>query len=236
MSDNVIAIDGPAASGKSTVAQRLSEKLNALYVNTGNMYRAITWAALQNGIDLNPPKQKQMDNLLAGLELDYVKSSNGSLQLFLNGEVADGSIRSPEVAKYVSHVAAMPNVRLWLINRQRSLSGLGLIVMEGRDIGTVVFPDAKYKFFLTASPEVRAYRRLKQKGEIPENATVASVAGEILQRDKIDSKRKIAPLRMAEDAVCIDTTEMTIEEVVEFIIEKVSRDECRVSSVKNKTK
>lgn len=226
MPDNVIAIDGPAASGKSTVAQRLSEKLNALYVNTGNMYRAITWAALQQGLDLNPPKQEKMDNVLVDLQLDYAKSSNGSLQLFVNEEPADASIiRSPEVAKYVSHVAAMPNVRLWLINRQRMLSELGLIVMEGRDIGTVVFPDAKYKFFLTASPEIRARRRLGQKGETPEDATIESVAGEISQRDKIDSKREFAPLRVAEDAVCIDTSEMTIEEVVEFIMGKVSRGE-----------
>jgi cytidylate kinase len=111
----------------------------------------------------------------------------------------------------------MENVRSWLIDRQRSLSNLGLIIMEGRDIGTVIFPDARYKFFITASPEVRARRRLAQSGETPEGSTVASVAKEIAARDEMDSKRKIAPLKKADDAIFVDSSEMSVEEVVNFI-------------------
>lgn len=215
---NVIAIDGPAASGKSTVAQKIADKLGGYYISTGNMYRAITLFLMRNKLDLNShiPAGK-VDSLLKNLDLSFCKNAEGRLSLTINGETADSSIRSPEVAKYVSRIAAMENVRNWLTDRQRSLSSLGLVIMEGRDIGTVIFPDAKYKFFITASPEVRAKRRLAQSGETPEGSTVASVAKEIADRDEMDSKRKIAPLKKADDAVFIDSSEMTVEEVVNHI-------------------
>jgi cytidylate kinase len=215
---NVIAIDGPAASGKSTVAQKVADKFNGFYVSTGNMYRAITLFLMQNKLDLNshlPPEK--IDSLLRRLDLSFCKTDDGKLSMTINGATADAAIRSPEVAKHVSRIAAMGNVRSWLIDRQRSLSKLGLVIMEGRDIGTVIFPDAKYKFFITASPEVRARRRLAQSGETPEGSTVASVAKEIAERDEMDSKRKIAPLKKADDAIFIDTSEMTVEEVVNHI-------------------
>jgi cytidylate kinase len=215
---NVIAIDGPAASGKSTVAKKLADKLNVFYINTGNMYRAITLFLVQNKLDLNsqiPPEQ--INSLLKKLDLSFFKDANGKLSMTINGESADSAIRSPEVAKFVSKIAAMKNVRNWLIDRQRGLSNLGFVIMEGRDIGTVIFPDAKYKFFITASPEIRAKRRLTQPGETPEGSTVASVAKEIADRDEMDSKRKIAPLKKADDAILIDSSEMTVEEVVSRI-------------------
>ncbi|MFA6290861.1 MAG: (d)CMP kinase [Victivallales bacterium] len=215
---NVIAIDGPAASGKSTVAQKVADRLNGFYISTGNMYRAITLFLMQRKLDLNSQvSPEKIDSLLKELDLSFFKTDDGKLSMKINGATADSAIRSPEVAKLVSKIAAMENVRAWLTGRQRELSGLGLIIMEGRDIGTVIFPDAKYKFFITASPEVRARRRLAQSGETPEGSTVASVAKEIAARDEMDSKRKIAPLKKADDAIFIDSSEMTVEEVVNLI-------------------
>ena len=213
-----MAIDGPAASGKSTVAQKVADKLNGFHISTGNMYRAITLFLMQNQLDLSSQiSPAKIDSILKGLDLSVFKSADGKLGMTMNGATADSAIRSPEVARYVSSIAAMENVRSWLIDRQRSLSNLGLIIMEGRDIGTVIFPDARYKFFITASPEVRARRRLAQSGETPEGSTVASVAKEIAARDEMDSKRKIAPLKKADDAIFVDSSEMSVEEVVNFI-------------------
>ena len=215
---NIIAIDGPAASGKSTVAQKVADKLNGFYISTGNMYRAITLSLMLDKLDLNSPvSPEKIDSLLKTLDLSFLKTADGKLSMTINGATADSAIRSPEVAKYVSKIAAMENVRTWLTDRQRKLSKLGLIIMEGRDIGTVIFPDARYKFFITASPEVRARRRLAQSGETPEGSTVDSVAKEIAERDEMDSKRKIAPLKKADDAIFIDSSKMTVEEVVNQI-------------------
>ncbi|MCX6984349.1 MAG: (d)CMP kinase [Lentisphaerae bacterium] len=222
---NVIAIDGPAASGKSTVAQKVANRLNGFYVSTGNMYRAITLFFMQNKLDLNSHlSPDKIDSTLKKLDLAFSRTADGKLSMTINGATADSAIRSPEVAKYVSRIAAMENVRSWLIDSQRNLSNLGLLIMEGRDIGTVIFPDAKYKFFITASPEVRARRRLAQSGETPKGSTVASVAKEIADRDEMDSKRKIAPLKKADDAIFIDSSEMTVEEVVNHIASFVKRN------------
>ncbi len=216
--DNVIAIDGPAASGKSSVADLVAERLNIPYVNTGNMYRAITYVAMQHGFSLQAVyKESLIPSVLQKTILDYVKGKNDKLVLKLNGKNVDSEIRSPEVAECVSSIAAIPKVREWLVERQRKFAELGLIVMEGRDIGTVVFPNAKYKFFLTASPEIRAKRRLGQDGESHKGATVASVAEEIAKRDQMDMNRKIAPLREAEDAIHIDSSNMNLESVLNTI-------------------
>ncbi len=221
---NVIAIDGPAASGKSTIAQKVADRLGGFYISTGNMYRAITLHAMRSKVDLSSNiNPSHMDKALASLELSYDNAADGKLKLILNGKAADSAIRSPDVAKYVSKVAAMENVRAWLKGRQRELASLGLIVMEGRDIGTIIFPDARHKFFLTASPEVRARRRLAQSGETVEGSTVASVAKEIAERDEMDSKRSIAPLKKADDAILIDSSDMNIEQVVESIVMKTGR-------------
>ncbi|HCE43463.1 MAG TPA: (d)CMP kinase [Lentisphaeria bacterium] len=221
---NVIAIDGPAASGKSTIAQKVADKLGGYYISTGNMYRAITLFAMQNDIPLDSEiDPDRIDKILSRLELTYRADPAGKLHLIMNSRISDSEIRSPEVAKYVSKVAAMENVRAWMIGRQRELASLGLLIMEGRDIGTVIFPDAKYKFFLTASPEVRARRRLAQSGETAAGSTVASVAKEIALRDEMDSKRKIAPLKKADDAIFIDSSDMTVDEVVDLITSRARR-------------
>ena len=138
-----------------------------------------------------------------------------------NGEFPGAKIRAPEVASFVSPVAALPNVRAWLLDKQREFARLGRIVMEGRDIGTVIFPDARYKFFLTATPEERAKRRIAQNGETPDGATVESVAKAIAERDMLDSSRETAPLKKADDAILIDTSGMSIEQVIEQILRHI---------------
>ncbi len=218
--DEVIAIDGPAASGKSTAARQVAEALGVPYVNTGNLYRAVAWAALARGIDPALPGA-DLAPVLATLSLEHRRDPDGSLTLLVDGRPAGAEIRSPEVAKRVSQVAARPEVRAWLVARQRACAALGLIVMEGRDIGTVIFPRARFKFFLTASPEVRARRRLAQDGEVPADATVASVAAEIARRDEMDSNRTHAPLRQAPDAELVDSSGLTIEQVVARIAGRV---------------
>lgn len=213
---DVIAIDGPAASGKSTIAKRLSERLGIPYVNTGAMYRAIAWKAMKSGVDMGNPMA--LEALLPSLSMRYHPGAPCGRELEINGEFPGGELRSPEVSEQACKVAALPQVRAWLVGRQRTMAGEGMIVMEGRDIGTDVFPDARHKFFLTASPRVRAMRRLAQGGETPDGATVDSVAREIAARDEMDMKRAVAPLRKAADAILIDSSDMTVEQVLEMII------------------
>jgi cytidylate kinase len=220
--EEIIAIDGPAASGKSTVAEMVAATLDIPYINTGNMYRAITLAAMNAGIALDTDcTESALTPVLDCINMDYEKTSDDVYEIKLDGQFPGQKIREPQVASYVSPVAALPCVRSWLKDKQRSFSKLGLIVMEGRDIGTEIFPGAKYKFFLTASPEERARRRLGQDGENFDGATLESVAKAIAERDRIDSTRAVAPLRPAEDAEIVDTSEMTIKQVVEYIVEKV---------------
>lgn len=211
-----VAIDGPAASGKSTVARLLAKRIGGYYINTGDMYRAVSWVALQHGVDpvTNPAG---VVKLLADCDLRY-RIVDDVPTLFLNNEVVpQEAIRSPEVSAIVSPVAAIPEVREWMLDRQRECKEVGIVIMEGRDIGTVIFPDAKFKFFVTASPMERARRRLAQKGEVAEGATLESVAADIARRDEIDSTRAVAPLRPAENAVTIMTDGITAEEVADLL-------------------
>ena len=223
MSDNVVAIDGPAASGKSTIASLVSERLNIPYINTGNMYRAITLFFIDENTDIDSITDEQSAELLQSIDLNYVVCENGDYEIELNGSFPGDKIRAPRIATKVSTVATLPSVRTFLTNKQRDFADLGLIVMEGRDIGTVVFPKAKYKFFLTASPLVRAQRRLGQDGESVDGATVESVADEIAKRDELDMNRAVTPLKQAEDAILVDTSDMNIEQVLNFISSTVSQ-------------
>ena len=218
----VIAIDGPAASGKSTVASRIAAELNIPYVNTGNMFRAVTRAAQAAGV--RTPEactEEALKPVLAGLRMDYRRSAEGVFDLEVNGEFPGAALRSPEIAALVSPVATVGCVRAFLRDLQRGFAAHGMLVMEGRDIGTVIFPDAKWKFFVTASPEERARRRLAQSGENFSGATLEEVARGIAERDRIDSERAIAPLKPAADAEILDTTGKTIDEVVRHILDKV---------------
>ena len=213
-----IAIDGPAASGKSTVARLLAGRLGGFYVNTGDMYRTIANAALKAGIS----PENEPDRLVKALDgwsLGYERQNDGSILLMFNGEpVKQSEIRAPEVAAVVSHVAKIAGVRDWLLDCQRRCTSLGIIIMEGRDIGTVIFPQAKYKFFVTATPMERARRRLAQAGEVQDGATLEQVAAQIAERDRIDSTRAVAPLKPASDAVLVETDGLTAEQVADKLI------------------
>ena len=214
-----IAIDGPAASGKSTDARLLAARINGLYVNTGEMYRAVAGAAYNLGID--PTKNPQdLVKLLPKWTLEYrLDNEKNTLELFFNDKPVDHAfLRTKEVSDVVSPVAAIPEVRDWMLQKQRDCAKLPIIIMEGRDIQTVVLPNATYKFFITASPEERARRRLKQ-GDFKDGTTLAEVAAQIAMRDKIDSTREIAPLKPAADALIIKTDNMTPDEVVDKMIE-----------------
>ncbi|MBO7532686.1 MAG: (d)CMP kinase [Victivallales bacterium] len=214
-----IAIDGPAASGKSTVAKLLAARLNGLYVNTGEMYRAVAAAAYK--LNINPEKNPQeLVKHLPEWTLEYkLDPEKDCLELYFNGDPVDHAfLRSKEVSDIVSQAAAIPEVRDWMLQKQRDCAKLPIIVMEGRDIQTVVLPNATYKFFITASPEERAKRRLNQ-GDFKDGTTLAEVAAQIAMRDKIDSTREIAPLKPAADALIIKTDNMTPDEVVDKMIE-----------------
>ncbi len=223
MTERVIAIDGPAASGKSTVAARVARHFGFPYVNTGNLFRAVTLAALQRHPHRSLSKLSEADwqELLSYLKLEYRPLADGAFDLSVNGTRPGEELRSPEVAREVSVAAALPLVRDFVLAAERRLAQNGWIVMEGRDIGTAVFPNADYKFFITASPLERARRRLAQAGEVPADATLESVAAEIARRDHLDSTRKVAPLLAAPDAVKLDTTGLAVDEVVDAIVKRV---------------
>jgi CMP/dCMP kinase len=201
----VIAIDGPAGSGKSTVAKRLAERLGLDYLDTGAMYRAVTFAALRRGID--PADAEPVAALSRAVEMDVADSS-----VRVDGVDATIEIRGPEVSRAVSLVAANPAVRAELVRRQREwATERGGGVLEGRDIGTVVFPDADLKVYLTARPDVRAERRAAEVAQLD----YETVAADMARRDALDQGRTDSPLRRADDAVELDTSEMSIEQIVQ---------------------
>ncbi|MBB5873231.1 cytidylate kinase [Allocatelliglobosispora scoriae] len=207
-----MAVDGPSGSGKSTVSRRLAAALGAAYLDTGAMYRAITWAVLRSGVDLGDPATIAK---VAG-EVDLRIGTDPAHPHFsADGEDVDAAIRGPEVTSAVSAVAAVPAVRELLVNRQRDIiAAAGAIVVEGRDIGQVVAPDADLKVYLTASALERARRRSSEH-----DTDVQATAEALARRDHLDSTRKIDPLQIAPDAVVLDSTELGIDEVVSTMIE-----------------
>jgi cytidylate kinase len=213
----VIAIDGPVGAGKSTVAKLVARKLGYLYVDTGAMYRAVALKALRLGMDINDPIVMAM--LAEATDIQLQQQGDGGVRVFLDGEDVTEAIRTPEVSEASSIVSAHEGVRKVLAERQKVMAELGGVVMEGRDIQTVIAPDAEVKIFLTASLEERAKRRwleLQQKGI---SVSYEEVLQEVKERDERDKNRTIAPLRKAPDAVEIDTTGITPEEVAEKIVE-----------------
>ena len=216
--EKVIAIDGPSASGKSSLARMLAEKLRIPYINTGSMFRAAAWAASKRQIAWDD--EKALENMLENLIMEYRTNANGEYELFCDGEFPGEKLRTAEIAAGASKVGTLPAVRSALKNMQQKMSILGYLVMEGRDIGTVIFPQAQFKFFVTASPLERARRRLAQEGE-KAGGTLEEVAAAIAERDKQDSSRAVAPLRAAADAELIDNSNMSLEETFNYIYNKV---------------
>ena len=210
-----VAIDGPSGAGKSTIAKFLAKELNFLYVDTGAMYRAIGLFAARNGVDAGDAAA--VEPLLSQVKLDlaYVE---GEQRIFLNGEDVSRSIRTEEASKNASKVSAIPAVRNFLLEFQRSFAKQNCILMDGRDIGTVVLPDADVKIFLTATPEARAQRRYKEQIERGEAVTFEQVLEAIQKRDAADSSRVAAPLKPAEDSVLVDTTFLNLQESIQRIL------------------
>ncbi len=209
-----IAIDGPAASGKSTLAERLAKALGYLYFDTGVMYRAVTWAALQRGDAVEDADR--MTDLAANLDIDVRPPSvddGRSYDVLVNGQDVTWAIRTPEVDANVSVVAAHPGVRAALTEKQRAIGRRGHVVMVGRDIGTVVMPDADLKIYLDASAEERARRRYQERIARGEQADYAQILAAVRARDALDTGRDVAPLRAAEDAIVIDSDGMDADAV-----------------------
>ena len=208
----VVAVDGPVGSGKSTVARRVAARLGYVYLDTGAMYRAVGLLATEAGVGLGDEEAVVALARSAGLRFD------GDGRLFAGGRDVSAAIRTLEMGAAASQVSALPGVRELLVEEQRRLAGDTDIVMEGRDIGTNVFPDAAVKVFLTARPEVRAARRAAELREKGDEVDDAQVLAALLERDRRDTTRSLAPLRKAADAVELDTSEMTLDEVVEAVI------------------
>lgn len=215
-----IAIDGPAGAGKSTAAKAAAEKLGFIYVDTGALYRTVGVNALRKGID--PKDAEKVKATLADIDvsLGFV---DGSQHVFLNGEDVSEEIRLPASSMAASDVSAIPEVREFLLSLQRDIAKRNNCLMDGRDIGTVILPDAQYKFFFTASAEIRADRRCKELKEKGIPADYETVLSEIKERDYNDSHRKTAPLKQADGAVLIDSSNMTIEEAVDKIVSYIKR-------------
>jgi len=210
-----IAIDGPAGAGKSTVARMVAEQLRYVYIDTGAMYRAVALSAIRQGIDVSDTTQ--LGRLCASLDIRLLPGVDGQ-QVWIGDEDVTNRIRSREVNLLVSQVAAAPEVRTQLVELQRSFADRKGVVMDGRDIGTHVLPDAELKIFLTASVRIRAERRYKETGQADRNG-LEQLEREIEERDRMDRERKTSPLICAEDALVIDSSHMTIEQVVSQIVE-----------------
>lgn len=222
MSNYQIAIDGPSSSGKSSVAQEIAKELNIIYIDTGAMYRAVTLAALQANIE--PSDSENIKKLLPTIELNFTRSAEGAQEMYLNDKNVSREIRSDEVTANVSEVSAYPFVREELVEIQRNMASTHSVVMDGRDIGTVVLPNAPYKFFLNASAEVRAMRRYKeniQKGL--SNQSLEEIEKSIIARDHYDSNREHSPLVKADDAIELETSNLSVQQVVNIIIEQLDK-------------
>ena len=215
----IIAIDGPAGAGKSTVAKILAQKLNFLYLDTGAIYRALTLKLIETNIDLKDTAA--IISLARNTRIELKNDADGSLRIFLDGREVSVLIREPRITKLVSHIAKIKEVREVMLVLERKLGRERDSVLDGRDIGTIVFPDAQKKFYIDAQFSERARRRYKELKDLGQNITLEEVEVDLGNRDTLDSTREVAPLKKAEDAVYIDTTNMTIPEVVEKMLKSL---------------
>lgn len=210
-----VAVDGPAGAGKSTVSRAAAKAMGYIYVDTGALYRAVGVNALRNGIDTKD--RQAVAESLSDISVNLV-FENGEQKVLLNGEDVSAEIRTPDASMAASDVSAVPKVRDFLFDLQRSIASNNNCIMDGRDIGTVVLPNAKVKVFLTASPEERAMRRFRELSEKGSTVKYKEVLEDLIKRDYNDSHREVAPLKQADDAVLLDTTGMTLEQSVESLI------------------
>ncbi len=215
----IVAIDGPGASGKSTTAKAVADRLGFVHLDTGAMYRAATLRCLEQGIA--PEESPQLADLLQSLEISFRSAPDGGQQVLLNDRDVTAAIRVPQVSQQVSAYSALPAMREQLMGIQQVIGSHNNVVCEGRDIGTRVFPGARFKFFLEADLDVRAQRRHQELRSQGFNQTLESVQEEIRARDLQDSTREHSPLRKAQDAVSVDTSKMTIQAQVEFVINHI---------------
>lgn len=215
-----IAIDGPAGAGKSTIARKAAAELGFIYVDTGALYRSVAYYCISAGADVSVPES--VEKLLPEItpELRFI---DGVQHVFVNGSDVSDKIRTPEVSMAASKVSAIPAVRAFLFDLQKKIARENDIIMDGRDIGTVVLPDADLKIFLTASPEARADRRYAELKDKPDAPAYEQVLADIIKRDHDDSTRAISPLKQADDAVLCDTTELSLEESIQTIIGMIKK-------------
>lgn len=215
-----IAVDGHSSTGKSTLAKQLAKALNYIYIDTGAMYRAVTYFALQNGlIDKEHFDKEQLINLLNQIDISFKFNPDlGFAEVYLNGENIEKYIREMEVSSFVSDIATVPEIRAKLVAQQQAIGKESGVVMDGRDIGSVVFPDAELKIFMTARPEVRAQRRYDEMIDKGQEVDYADVLQNVIRRDKIDSSRSASPLIKTDDAIEIDNSDMTRKEQFEKVL------------------
>jgi cytidylate kinase len=212
-----IAIDGHSACGKSTTAKAVAKELGYIYIDTGAMYRAVTYYFMTTGAD--PSDEEDVASALRNIQIEFRKV-DGQVHTFLNGEDVEAIIRRPEVAAQVSTVSAVSAVRRAMVAQQQAMGKSKGVVMDGRDIGTVVFPDAELKIFMTADPDIRAKRRLEELQQKGITQDIETVKGNLLHRDELDSNREDSPLRMAEDSIVIDTSNITPQQQVQVVLDK----------------
>ena len=223
MNKIIIAIDGHSSCGKSTMAKQLAQQLNYIYVDTGAMYRCVTLYAINNGMFSGKSLDSDaLEQRIGEVKISFTRDEAGQLCAMLNGKNVEKEIRGMSVSERVSLVAKQPFVRKMLVEQQQRMGQDKGIVMDGRDIGTTVFPDAELKIFVTASAEVRAERRYKELLDKGENANYEDILANVKERDYMDSHRAVSPLRMADDAVLLDNSYMTIEEQNQWLLAKVN--------------
>lgn len=224
MTTPILTIDGPSGSGKGTVATRVARHFGWHFLDSGALYRITAYAALQNGLDL--ADESAVTEVAANLPVTFeVNPDSGEVQVLLDGENIGDRIRTEEAGNAASKVAALQDVRAALLQRQRDFHQAPGLVADGRDMGTVVFPEADYKVFLTASAEERAKRRYKQLSQKGIDANISDLAAEIAERDKRDAERKVSPLKPADDAVVIDSSELSIDKVVAQVLAMINPTE-----------
>lgn len=217
----VVAVDGYSSTGKSTVAKLVAARLGYTYIDTGAMYRVVTLEAMRRGvIDGEKVKEEELRRLLPDVNIGF-KYRDGGYETYLNGECVEKEIRGLDVAGNVSRVASVGFVREFLVEKQREMGREGGVIMDGRDIGSVVFPDAEVKFFMTAAPEVRAQRRYDELVGKGEQVSYEEVEKNVRERDYMDSHREVSPLRQMADAILVDNSRMTVEEEVELMVKRI---------------